>query len=126
MSSGCGWHDPEVGKVATGVVPDPQTDSSLLAVAQLIHHQAWFFRLINEEAHLRTRNDDAHGAGGLAVGSRSEWDLLPKRNCGGEPGSAAGGEPRREQAHEAEHADGERERCRIQGRQAVKKARCIP
>jgi hypothetical protein len=79
-----GWNDSEVSEVATGVVPDPQADPPLLAVTQLIHHQAWFFRLINEDAHLRTRNGDAraepivgvrHGTDGLLV---TPWMLGPQ------------------------------------------------
>jgi len=53
----------------------------------------------------------------------AEWDLAVgpdlietysrKRNCGGESGSAAGGEPRREQADAAERANRERERTQM-------------
>src|SRR5215510_7491208 len=49
----------EVGEVPARSIPGPQADQSLLAVAQLFDHQAGFFRVIDEDAHFRTRDYDA-------------------------------------------------------------------
>src|SRR5437870_8798069 len=72
-------NDLQVSEIPAGAVPHPQADQSLRAVAQLGDHQTGLFRVADEDAHLGTRDDDAHmepsvgvrrGTHGLLEGSR--------------------------------------------------------
>src|SRR5437764_13904899 len=53
-------------------------------------------------------------------------DLFPKGHCTSEPGSAPPGKPCGQHARQAEPADGEHERRRIQWRQTVQQRGRIP
>src|SRR2546429_9702545 len=53
-------NDLQVREVPAGPVPYPQADQSRRAVAQLGDHQTGLFRVADEDAHLGTRDDDAH------------------------------------------------------------------
>src|SRR5213083_1024267 len=81
-------NDLQVREVPAGPVPYPQADQSRRAVAQLGDHQTGLFRVADEDAHLGTRDDDAHmeppvgvgrGTHGLLEGSRPLGSqLLPR------------------------------------------------
>src|SRR5205809_5122478 len=53
-------NDLQVSEIPAGAVPHPQADQSLRAVAQLGDHQTGLFRVADEDAHVGTRDDDAH------------------------------------------------------------------
>src|SRR5215475_3185612 len=66
----------EVGEGAARCIPYPEADQSLLAVAQLIDHQAGFFGVIDEDAHFRTRDDNARVKPCVRVRRRAEGLLV--------------------------------------------------
>src|SRR5687768_9223670 len=51
-------NDCQVGKIAVRPIPDPAAHQSPLLGAQLVDDEARFARTVDEDAHLRARDDD--------------------------------------------------------------------
>jgi hypothetical protein len=84
-------NDLEIGKVSAGCIADPDTNQSLLAVAELGDDQAGLFCVADENAHLRTCHNETgmepgvrirHGFDGLFVMPRTVCSQLLPRMSG--------------------------------------------
>src|SRR5438093_675528 len=72
-------NDSEIREISAGGVPHPETNQAFLAVAQLVDHQARLLGVVDEDAHLRARDDHPHMKPSVRIRHGIDGPLVPLR-----------------------------------------------